>query len=222
MSRHRSGSTTSRRRYLALAAAIGGSLAGCLGGDGGGDDEESGTTGTNGTGTATTDGAETTMADEAGTNTAAGAGTTTATATESATQTTTGGQLDLREANVVGVEVESTDGGYRFDVTLYHDDDGEDGYANWWQVETLGGERLGRRELLHPHGTTRFTRSETIEVPDGTSRVVVRGHDQTHGHGGQAMVVTLETGATETVRQGPEPQSFDGSGSGTATTTDGG
>ena len=220
MSRHQSGSMTSRRRYLALAAAIGGSVAGCLGGG-----SDSG----DGDGTTVTEEAETTDSDEtatddttaAGTSTPAETTTTSAAATQSATQTTTDGQFDLREANVVGVEVESSDDGYRFDVTLYHDDEGEDGYANWWQVETLNGERLGRRELLHPHGTERFTRSETIEIPNGTSRVVVRGHDRTHGYGGQAMLVTLETGATEIAEQGPEPQSFGGNGSASATTTDG-
>jgi hypothetical protein len=126
----------------------------------------------------------------------------------SATETgTADGELDLREANVVDVEFDDSS---RFDVTLYHDDDGEDGYANWWQVETLDGERLGRRELLHAHGTRPFTRSASIAVPDGTAYVVVRGHDQTHGYGGQAMVVDLDTGATEAVRQGPEPRDFSG------------
>lgn len=120
----------------------------------------------------------------------------------------TAAELDLREANVVGVGVEAVDGGYRFDVTLYHDDDGEDGYADWWQVESRDGERLGRRDLAHAHGTQEFTRSATIEIPEGVETVVVRGHDQTHGYGGQAMLVTVETGETEAVRQGPEPDEF--------------
>ena len=115
--------------------------------------------------------------------------------------------LDLREANVVGVDVESRDGdSYRLAVTLYHDDDGEDGYANWWQVETTGGERLGRRELTHAHGTRRFTRSDTVTVPEGLDRIVVRGHDQTHGYGGRAAVVALPDGAVTPVRQGSDPQ----------------
>ncbi len=117
-------------------------------------------------------------------------------------------ELDLREANVVDVEWSGSSGAVRFDVTLYHDDDGEDGYANWWQVEMLDGQQLGRRELLHAHSTAPFTRSETIEIPDGVPCVVVRGHDQTHGYGGQAMLVTLESGATKAVDQGPETQSF--------------
>jgi hypothetical protein len=119
------------------------------------------------------------------------------------------GELDLREANVTDVSVETSgNGGYRFAVTLIHDDDGESGYANWWQVENLSGEQLGRRELLHAHGTVEFTRSETIEIPSGTERVVVRGHDQTHEYGGQAAIVDLAGGDIEFVRQGPEPSDF--------------
>jgi hypothetical protein len=132
-------------------------------------------------------------------------GTTTADGTVG--DTTTPNALDLREANVVGVTFETQgDGRYRFDVTLVHDDEGEDGYANWWQVETTAGDRLGRRELLHAHGTREFTRSETISVPEGVTRVVVRGHDRTHGYGGQAMVVELDSGETRAVRQGSERQ----------------
>src|SRR6056297_265137 len=113
--------------------------------------------------------------------------------------------LDLREANVTSVAIEAQGGGdYRFDVTLYHDDDGEDGYANWWQVETLAGDRLGRRDLRHAHSTAPFTRSETIAVPDNVSCVVVRGHDQTHGYGGQAVTVAVPDGETRLVKQGSE------------------
>ena len=114
-------------------------------------------------------------------------------------------ELDLREANVTDVRFEEqSDGRYRFDVTLIHDDAGEDGYANWWQVETLDGSQLGRRTLLHAHGTREFTRSETIEIADGVSHVVVRAHDQTHGYGGQAAIVSLGDGTLEFVMQGEE------------------
>jgi hypothetical protein len=116
--------------------------------------------------------------------------------------------LDLQEANVVDVDFEAEGGSYRFDVALHHDDGGEDGYANWWQVETLDGERLGRRDLLHPHSQQPFTRSETISVPDDTTCVVVRGHDETHDYGGQALLVDLASGDTRSVRQGGESRSF--------------
>ncbi len=123
--------------------------------------------------------------------------------------------LDLREANVTSVTVEdatavddrdATD--YRLAVTLYHDDEGEAGYANWWQIETRSGRRLGRRELSHAHGTRRFTRSATVTVPDVAEAVVVRGHDQTHGYGGQAALVTLADETVEFRSQGPEPDDF--------------
>jgi len=134
---------------------------------------------------------------------------TSATGTETAGETAAD-EPDLREANVVAVGVERRSDGYRFDVTLHHDDDGEDGYANWWQVETLDGERLGRRDLAHPHGTREFTRSATVVVPDGTTCVVVRGHDETHGYGGQAMLVNVDSGATTAVRQGSDRVSMAG------------
>jgi hypothetical protein len=136
-----------------------------------------------------------------------------ATSVTSATTGETGtaaDELDLREANVVAVAVEPAAGGHRFDVTLHHDDDGEEGYANWWQVETLDGARLGRRDLAHPHGTREFTRSATVSVPDGTTCVAVRGHDRTHGYGGQVILVNVATGATTAVRQGPEREPMDG------------
>jgi len=117
-------------------------------------------------------------------------------------------ELDLREANVVGVEATVQETAYEFAVEQYHDDDGEDGYADWWQVEQLDGTQLGRRELLHAHSTEPFERSETIEIPADVGCVVVRGHDQTHGYGGQAMLFTLESGATRTVDQGREPDVF--------------
>ncbi len=121
---------------------------------------------------------------------------------------TDGDDLDLREANVVEVSVDDDGGAYAFDVTLHHDDDGEDGYANWWQVERLDGTHLGRRDLTHPHSEQPFTRSERVEVPDDVSCVVVRGHDETHGYGGRAMLVALQSGETRATDQGSKPDSF--------------
>ncbi len=117
--------------------------------------------------------------------------------------------LDLREANIVDVEFEKqNENTYEFHVTLYHDDDGEEGYADWWQVETLDGEMLGRRDLTHSHGTQPFMRSKSIIIPEGVRYVVVRGHDQTHGYGGQAVVVNLEMSEVEKVQQGSDSLDF--------------
>jgi len=172
-----------RRRFLATAAIGATALAGCSGSGGDGNSPATDATDT----TATDPGTET--ATTGGTATGGG---------------TTSGDLDLREANVTAVDVEDRGGEYRFSVTLYHDDDGEAGYANWWQVETTAGDRLGRRELLHAHGTREFTRSATVAVPEDVTCVVVRGHDQAHAYGGQAMTVDLASGATRAVRQGSE------------------
>ena len=131
--------------------------------------------------------------------------------TDSTSDSTGTDDLDLREANVVDVSFEEQNGTYTFDVTLHHDDDGEEGYANWWQVERLDGTRLGRRELLHAHSQQPFTRSETIEIPDEVTCVVVRGHDQTHEYGGLAIVVNLDSKETLLRDQGSERQSFDAS-----------
>jgi hypothetical protein len=123
--------------------------------------------------------------------------------------TTPAGELDLREANVTRVELSRSGDEVTFDVTLFHDDDGEDGYANWWQVERLDGTRIGRRELLHAHGTKPFTRSDTYDIPDDVTCVVVRGHDQTHGYGGQVGLVNLDSGEVSLVYQEGEKRAFD-------------
>lgn len=119
-------------------------------------------------------------------------------------------ELNLAEANVMDVDYSQVgaEREYRFSVTLYHDDDGEDGYANWWQIETLDSEGIGRRKLLHAHGTKEFTRSSTIKIPEETRYLVVRGHDQTHGYGGRAAVLDLELEEIEFHDQGAEPDDF--------------
>jgi hypothetical protein len=132
---------------------------------------------------------------------------TTESGTDAPTSQSGGSALDLREANVVGVTVARDGDAYDFEVTLHHDDDGEDGYANWWQVERLDGERLGRRELRHAHARQPFTRAATVAVPADVGCVVVRGHDETHGYGGRLAVVDLDSGAVRGVDQGTEPES---------------
>ena len=104
--------------------------------------------------------------------------------------------LDLREANVIAVTYEViSPGEVRFDVTLIHDDDAEaPSFADRWFVEDLEGNVLGERILAHSHGTRAFTRSATIHIPTKINIVIVRGHDQLHGLGGQSMRVDLGTG----------------------------
>jgi hypothetical protein len=187
-----------RRRLLSTGTVLGALVvAGCTDGSPPATDDTERPEGTDRDGTGTPDNDGTGTPDNDGT------------AGQPAAASTDG--LDLGEANVTGVEVESRDDDHRFSVTLIHDDEGEDGYANWWQVETLDGQRLGRRDLSHPHGTREFTRSETVAIPDGVDCVVVRGHDRTHVYGGQAALVAVESGTARLVRQGSDSASFDAS-----------
>ncbi len=57
---------------------------------------------------------------------------------------------------------------------------------------------------LHAHSTAPFTRSATITIPSDVGCVVVRGHDQTHEYGGQAMTVAVPIGATRAIQHGAE------------------
>lgn len=208
-----------RRRLLRGAAAAVTALGGCLGLDGGdqtateasdvttsGDDPTTTETG-DPTTTETGDPTTTETGDVAATD-GASTGSSATTDGDANATTTASEDLDPREANVVDVSFERTDDGYRFDVTLSHDDDAEEGYADWWQIETLSGETLGRRKFSHAHGSDPFTRSETVSVPEDVECVVVRGHDQTHEYGGRAVILHLPTGKRRVVRQGSKQESF--------------
>ena len=99
------------------------------------------------------------------------------------------------EADVVDVVVTQESGGtWRFDVTVLHDDEGWEHYADAWDVSTTDGTVLGTRTLHHPHETEQpFTRSLSgVAIPEDVDAVVVRAHDNVHGHGGAEMTVTLE------------------------------
>ena len=131
------------------------------------------------------------------------------TATDNETTTTEDdSELDLREANVVSVAIDDSGEATEFTVGLHHDDAGEDGYADWWQVETLDGTQLGRRDLTHPHDEQPFERPGNIDISDDVTCVVVRGHDQTHGYGGRVVVMNLDAGEQNVIRQGSEQAAF--------------
>ena len=98
------------------------------------------------------------------------------------------------EVDVVGVKASSgKDGTWSFSVTVRHDDEGWDHYADRWEVLGPDGEVFGTRVLMHPHvGDQPFTRSlGGVKIPKGVSEVVVRAHDLVHGYGGKEMEVKL-------------------------------
>ena len=103
------------------------------------------------------------------------------------------GAVFAGEADVVGVKVsKSGENSYRFDVTVAHGDEGWDHYADAWDVVGPDGAVLGTRILHHPHETEQpFTRSTTVTIPDGVTKVTLRAKDNVHDYGGVEMTVTL-------------------------------
>ena len=94
------------------------------------------------------------------------------------------------EADVTDVEiVKESNGSYRFNVTVSHQDTGWDHYADKWDVVAPDGTILGTRTLLHPHVEEQpFTRSLSgVKIPDDISEVTIRAHDSVHGYGGKEI-----------------------------------
>lgn len=88
---------------------------------------------------------------------------------------------------------QSTNGFYQFNVTLAHADKSWQHYANLWQIETLSGEVLGTRVLLHPHiNEQAFTRSlSNIKIPKSVTKVIVRAGCTIDGINSKKIVVEL-------------------------------
>jgi hypothetical protein len=96
------------------------------------------------------------------------------------------------EASILQVKVECART-CSFTVTVEHDDDGWDHYANQWDVMTLDGQVLKSRVLHHPHVNEQpFTRSLFgVVIPDGVEQVKVRAKDSKHGYAKQTFMVDL-------------------------------
>ncbi len=86
-------------------------------------------------------------------------------------------------AEIVGVEATSGSDGWRFSVTLAHEDTGWDDYADGWRVELSDGTIVGDRPLAHPHVNEQpFTRSASgVAIPEGTDRVFIRARTNVDG-----------------------------------------
>ena len=98
------------------------------------------------------------------------------------------------EADVVGVKAGSDgDGTWSFSVTVRHDDQGWDHYADRWEVLGPDREVLGTRVLMHHHvGEQPFTRSLSgVQISKEVQRVFIRARDSVHGYGGNEMEVKL-------------------------------
>ena len=96
------------------------------------------------------------------------------------------------EVSILAVSVECS-GSCTFSVTLEHDDQGWNHYANQWDVVTLEGKLLKSRVLHHPHDNEQpFTRSLSgVRIPDGVDKVKIRARDSKHGYSGNETVVEI-------------------------------
>lgn len=98
------------------------------------------------------------------------------------------------QADLLKVEVERTgDNTFYFEVTVVHNDEGWDHYANKWDVVAPDGSVLATRVLHHPHEKEQpFTRSlGGVKIPASINRVSIRVHDSVHGYGGKIRSVQL-------------------------------
>lgn len=98
------------------------------------------------------------------------------------------------EADVVDVSVKQTgENVFSFSVTVRHQDEGWDHYANKWDVIAPDGTVLGTRTLHHPHETEQpFTRSLSgVKIPQNIDTVTIRAHDSVHQYGGKTVTVKV-------------------------------
>lgn len=112
-----------------------------------------------------------------------------------ATENDTGSYSDsLEYAQVIEViAIQKSNSSWCFNVSVRHNDQGWEHYADGWEVLDLKGNRLGYRKLAHPHDNEQpFTRSLCgLGIPKETNEVIVRARCNTHGYGGKQFIVKL-------------------------------
>lgn len=98
------------------------------------------------------------------------------------------------QPEVIAVKAEKVGMVWNFHVTLAHPDVGWDHYADGWEVLDARGNRLGYRELLHPHVTEQpFTRALSgIAIADGTREVFIRARCSQDGWSDARTRVALD------------------------------
>ncbi|MEJ2143401.1 MAG: hypothetical protein P8Y24_13835 [Gammaproteobacteria bacterium] len=103
------------------------------------------------------------------------------------------GQVFAGEVEIVHTRFEKESAGsWHVSTTLKHADSGWSHYADAWRVVDENGKELGTRTLFHPHENEQpFTRSDTVQIPDGITIVYVEAHDKVHGWSKQRVRVDL-------------------------------
>ncbi len=97
------------------------------------------------------------------------------------------------EVEVVDAKATREADGWRFDVTLRHEDTGWEHYADAWRVVGPDGAVYGQRTLLHPHVDEQpFTRSLSgVAIPEGVSRVLIEARDNVDGWSPRVLELPL-------------------------------
>jgi hypothetical protein len=103
------------------------------------------------------------------------------------------GPAGATPADVTKVEILRTGETYRFDVSVRHDDEGPEHFADRWEVLLTNGTVIGTRVLLQPHPNEQpFTRSlGGVRIPDGERSVRVRARDTVNGFGGKEITIAV-------------------------------
>lgn len=97
-------------------------------------------------------------------------------------------------ADVVDVTIRKTSREtYDIAVTVQHQDEDWDHYADRWEILGPDGTILATRILQHPHVHEQpFTRSLSgVRLPASLQEITIRAHDKRHGHSGKTMTVAL-------------------------------
>ncbi|KJZ19565.1 hypothetical protein [Loktanella sp. S4079] len=83
--------------------------------------------------------------------------------------------------------------GDQVSVTILHPDTGWDHYADGWEVLDAAGNRIGFRELFHPHVDEQpFTRSQSgIMIPQGATSIFIRTRCNVDGWSEELFEVPL-------------------------------
>ncbi|UCB46730.1 MAG: hypothetical protein JSV25_04745 [Spirochaetota bacterium] len=102
---------------------------------------------------------------------------------------------DLNYAQVVFVKaVQQERNIWRFEVTVRHNDEGWDHYADEWQVTNPNDSSIvAERVLAHPHVEEQpFTRSlGNVGIPKKLTQVLIRAKCNIHDFGGREVLVDL-------------------------------
>ncbi|MGB2740241.1 MAG: hypothetical protein WBC60_06750 [Cognaticolwellia sp.] len=100
--------------------------------------------------------------------------------------------LDFAQVTHVNAR-QRTNNNWCFDISVQHNDQGWEHYADGWEVTDLAGNQLGHRVLGHPHDNEQpFTRSKcNIKIPADMTKVIVRAKCNKHGFGGKPIIIDL-------------------------------